>query len=130
MLMSLTMRCLFMPPADSRGTTSDVAIPIPSFSQRAERSRPVCGLQGGNHFNYTAALARVAAFRPFLVADMVLERDAFSACSAHPWRSRRFNVLTAEFAENGLAGNAERSLPIRSRFGLEELGDIAEFIIS
>src|SRR6266568_5167524 len=40
MLMSLTMRLCPTPPADSRGVTSVVAIPTPSFSQRAERCRP------------------------------------------------------------------------------------------
>jgi hypothetical protein len=39
-------------------------------------------------------------------------------------------MFAAEFAENDVAEVAERSLPIRSRFGLEELGDITEFIIS
>src|SRR5262252_4500153 len=41
MLMSLTMRCLPMPPLDSRGTTSVVAIPTPSFIFKGGRTRPV-----------------------------------------------------------------------------------------
>src|SRR5580692_8646132 len=77
MLMSLTMRCLFMPPADSRGTTSDVAIPTPSFS--ISGLKPIAhlyGLRSRKHFNYTAASAARGGLSPILVADMVLARHA------------------------------------------------------
>src|SRR5690242_14579690 len=40
MLMSLTMRLLPTPPEDSRGVTSVVAIPTPSFNERAKRPCP------------------------------------------------------------------------------------------
>src|SRR4051794_36576081 len=56
MLMSLTMRCLPMPPADSRGTTSVVAIPNTFLFQSAGRIRSpmLCGLRRRKHLNYTA----------------------------------------------------------------------------
>src|SRR5215470_1836568 len=58
MLMSLTIRCLPVPPADPRGTTSVVAIPTPSFSvSRQNLSRGLWNAEE-EPTHYTAAFAR------------------------------------------------------------------------
>src|SRR5262252_812422 len=100
MLMSLTMRCLPMPPVDSRGTTSDVAIPIPSFSFSGQNptAQALVDCGGRNPLNYTALLA--AESRPL----PRLEPGGTCLCT--------------------------RKKSADSLFGLEELGDVAELIIS
>src|SRR6266496_2363842 len=59
MLMSLTIRFCPVPSADSRGTTSVVAIPIPSFSWRVERIARDLWIAQEETFHYTG-IARCA----------------------------------------------------------------------
>src|SRR5450432_485024 len=54
MLMSLTMRLLPTPPEDSRGVTSVVAIPTPSFNSGARLPLAGFSIAGNETFHYTA----------------------------------------------------------------------------
>jgi len=57
MLMSLTIRLLPTPPEDSRGVTSVVAIPTPSFNSGGKNVPAVFSITGNETFHYTAELA-------------------------------------------------------------------------
>src|SRR5579864_6179901 len=64
MLMSLTMRLCPMLP-DPRGTTSVVAIPTPSFDQRASSCRPrLMSCRGEFTSLYAARLCQIARLKP------------------------------------------------------------------
>src|ERR1700739_755512 len=98
MLMSLTIFLRPVPPEGSRGTTSVVAIPTPSFSSGQNPFARIYGLQK---------------------SELTIIRR-----SAPPSRGRSLVWSPEE------PGWQRGKKPADSRFGLVELGNITEFIIS
>src|SRR6202035_4090809 len=64
MLMSLTMRLCPVPPEDSRGATSVVAIPTPSFSSWAEPAAHLIPASQRETFHYNGGCPLRASNRP------------------------------------------------------------------
>ena len=61
MLMSLTMRLCPTPPEDSRGVTSVVAIPTPSFSLTGGTQSPMIWIAKEETFHYNGGGAAASA---------------------------------------------------------------------